>query len=350
MAGGVATVGLVVAVSAAGGLGSLGAAYLTPSAIVEQAAAVRAQTNRPFSINLFSPRTDPPPRTSPTDVGRILSRYREELGLADPVAAPNPLQVFEDQLAAVLEARPALVSFHFGLPIPAQLDDLHGAGILVASSATTPEEAEALAASGVDVVFAQGSEAGGHRGTFGHGTKAGLIGTMALVPMVVDALAGPTRPVPVVAAGGIMDGRGIAAALSLGAAGVQLGTAFVPTRESGATAEHKAAILSSVSAPSANRLTRAFTGRPARAVVNRMLDDLAPFDRDLAPYPDQLALTLDIRRAAAARGEAGLQPLWAGQGAAMAARREEHLGAADLVTALMAETTAVLLRTARLAT
>jgi len=222
MAGGGDTPALVAAVGEAGGLGFLGAAYLAPDAILEAARAVRALSARPFGINLFSPVAAPAPIV---DFGPALARlagYYTELGLPPPTVPQMPAFSFDEQIEAVASSGAAAFSFTFGIPSPAALDSIKSRGMLVIGTATTVEEAALLEKAGVDAVTAQGGEAGGHRGTFARAFESSLIGTMALVPLVVDRVS-----VPVLASGGIMDGRGIAAALALGATAAQMGTAFL---------------------------------------------------------------------------------------------------------------------------
>lgn len=325
MAGGATTPELVSAVSEAGALGFLGAAYLGPEAIAAAAAEVRRQTKRPFGINLFAPLPEPGPR----DVGRmleLLAPVHARLGLPPPVPPSAAPFGFEAQLEAVLATDATVFSFTFGLLPDGVLERLHTHGKLVMGTATTVDEAQQLEAAGVDAVVVQGSEAGAHRGTFGGSFEAAMIGTMALVPQVVDAVA-----VPVVASGGIMDGRGIAAALALGATAAQLGTAFLTCPESGIPASHKQAIL--VAREDATRITRAFSGRPARGLVNPLMDLIDAEPEAIPPFPVQNALTRPIRTAAAAEDDPDHLSLWAGQGVRMA----RSLPASHLVAALVEE-------------
>ena len=329
MAGGATTVELVSEASKAGTLGSLGAAYLSPEQIEAAAQAIRARTDRPFAINLFASVADEPMRG---DAGRMLAlmaRYHEQLGLpapAEPGPQPDPL---EGQIEAVLRARPAVFSFTFGRMPAAALARCRELGILTVGTATTVREAVALEQDGVDAVVAQGAEAGGHRGTFLGGFEESLIGTMALVPQVADAVS-----VPVIASGGIMDGRGIAAALALGADLAQMGTAFLTTEESGISEAYKAVLPASRSEQS--RVTRAFSGRPARGIENAFMRDADAIAADILPYPLQNALTRPMRTAGGKAGNIHVLSLWAGQGAPLA-RRETT---SDLVQRLARETAA----------
>src|SRR5215467_4815582 len=238
MAGGGDTPRLVAAVSEAGALGSIGAAYLTPQQIVEAARAVRALTSRPFGINLFAPvrATGHAP-----DARRAVERvapYYAELGLPAPPPPAAPPDVFGDQLAAALDSGASVFSFTFGMLPADAVEAVKRSGLFLAGTATTVEEALLLEKAGVDAVVAQGSEAGGHRGSFAADFERSMIGTIALVPQIADAVR-----VPVIASGGIMDGRGIAAALALGASAVQMGTAFLTCKEAGIPEVYKEAIL-----------------------------------------------------------------------------------------------------------
>ena len=316
MAGGPTTPGLVAAVGEAGALGSIGAAMLSPRAIAEACEAVRALSTRPFLVNLF---VLPPAAPSPDAIARALPRlapFHAELGLPPP-AIPNAWgEELEAQVDAVLAARPAVVGTHFGPPPPRLLAGCRARGILVVATATTPEEARALEAAGVDAVVAQGAEAGGHRGTFLRPVEESLVGTMALVPAVVDAVR-----IPVIAAGGIMDGRGVAAALALGASAAQLGTAFLACPEAGTHPLHKAALAGA----SGTLLTRGVTGRHARGLRNRLLVELDASAGEAPDYMVQSTLSGPLRAAAARQGRPELMAMWAGQGHAMA--RAEPAGA-----------------------
>jgi nitronate monooxygenase len=326
MAGGTTTVELVAAVSGAGALGSVGAAYLSPEQIRETARQIRERTDRPFNVNLFVGGDDGRGARDPSALLVLLAHYHVELGLPAPVPpAPVP-DPFEAQLQAVLEAAPAVFSFTFGVPTAPALAALKARGIKVVGTATTVAEARHLEAAGVDMVVAQGAEAGGHRGTFAGPCERSLVGTLALVPQVVDAVA-----VPVIAAGGIMDGRGLVAARALGAAGVQMGTAFLTCRESGAPAAYKAAVRAAHD--DQTEVTRAFSGRPARGVVNEWMRALRGREDAILPFPLQNAATRPLRNEAARRGDTRYLSLWAGQGAGLA----RDLPAAELVRRLVRE-------------
>jgi nitronate monooxygenase len=312
MAGPAGTAALVAAVSEAGGLGSFGGGYLAPEAIRTVIRDIRARTRRPFGMNLFIPE---PPERAPRDeevaaAGAVLEPIRRELGLEGPPRGGSPPD-FAGQLAVVKEEKVPVFSFTFGALPAEEVRALHDLGTVVLGSATTVAEARLLEASGVDAVVAQGAEAGGHRGTFAGPYERGLIGTMALVPQVFDAVR-----IPVVAAGGIMDGRGVAAAFALGAAAAQLGTAFLACPESGVPAVHREALLARRD-HDATRLTRAYSGKLVRGFSTRFMDEVERAGKIL-PYPWQNGLTTELRQAAARQGRADLASMWAGQGAPLA--------------------------------
>ncbi|HYG89235.1 MAG TPA: nitronate monooxygenase [Azospirillum sp.] len=332
MAGGGDTPALVAAVSGAGGFGSVGAAYLTPAQIAETVQAVRARTDRPFGINLFAPT----PAPAPTDAGPALSRiapYYAELGLPAPATPTLAPDAFDDQLAAVLESGAAVFSVTFGIPSAEAIAAVKARGILFVGTATTVDEAVALERAGADAVVAQGGEAGGHRGTFATDFAAGMVGTMALVPQVVDAVR-----IPVIASGGIMDGRGVAAALTLGASAVQMGTAFLTCDEAGVAETYKQTLLNA--REHETRVTRAFSGRPARGIANRVMDEVDTAPEAILPFPLQNTLTRAMRVAAGKQGRAEYLSLWAGQGVRLARRQP----AAELVARVMDEAEAALKR------
>jgi nitronate monooxygenase len=333
---GSSTLELAVAVAGAGGLGSLAAAMLPPARLREEVSALRAATNRPFNVNFF---VHQPPSDDPARTARMTARlapYYAELGIAPPTDLPAPSPPFDDaMLEALLAERPKVVSFHFGLPDADQLQALQAIGTVLLASATTVAEARQLAAAGVDAIIAQGNEAGGHQGSFTPSLPGTGTGTMALVPQVVDAVG-----CPVIAAGGLMDGRGIAAAFMLGAAGVQLGTAFLGCPEASIHPLHRQALQAA--SDDGTRMTRAFSGRAARGLTNRLIRELAPeaagaaggSGDDILDFPLQRGLTGPLGQAAARQGSADFMPMWAGQGAALA----RELPAAELVRRLVAET------------
>jgi nitronate monooxygenase len=310
---GLGTVELAASVCAGGGLGSIGCALQHPEEAAKAIHDLKAVTNRPINANFFCHR---PPRTDPRleqTWYRRLSRYYEEMGVAPTVQPAVDIAPFGDTMCAVIEdTRPQVVSFHFGLPDAVSLDRIKAAGCRIMSSATTVEEALWLEARGVDVVIAQGSEAGGHRATFLGADPARASerqpSTIALVPQVVDAV-----KVPVVAAGGIADGRGIAAAFALGAAGVQIGTAYLLCPEAATTQMHREALRQS--GADTTILTNVFTGRPARVVSNRLTAEVGPVLDELPDFPLAAGAVAPLRAAAERRGAVDFTPLWSGQAA-----------------------------------
>ncbi len=310
MGGGPSTPELVAAVSNAGGLGSLAAAYSNGERIEQDIAAIRKLTTRPFAVNLFSPQAQLPLNDGVNAVADFLRPYHERLGLKAPELPQKAIEGFDEQLEAVAKAAPPIVSFTFGL-LPAQATErLKAQGTYLMGTATTVEEARQLEKAGVDAVIAQGSEAGAHRGTFAVPAEEALIGTAALVPQVVDAVR-----IPVIASGGIMDGRGLVAALALGASAVQMGTAFLACKEAGTSAAYREALLRG--RESATTLTRAFSGRMARGLSNEFIEKWNAAGLEHLPYPWQNAFTQPMRRAATAAKQAGLLSLWTGQGLGM---------------------------------
>lgn len=315
------TPALAAAVSASGGLGMLGCGMRSPDAMAEAAAQVRQWTDRPFGMNLFVQDTPAPDAATVAAALERLAPLYAEFGLT--AAAPARwCEDFNAQLDALIAARPAVASFTFGILTAAQVGRLHAAGCHVIGTATTVAEALAWADVGADAVCASGMEAGGHRGTFlaaggTPGTQpsladfaAAMVGTLPLVAQCVDALA--PRGIPVVAAGGIMDGRGIAAAQALGAQAVQMGTAFLACDESGISAAYRAALQAATATDT--RTTGALTGRPARGIANTLMERLHPDEAHVPAYPLQNALTGALRRACAQAGRADYLSLWAGQG------------------------------------
>jgi nitronate monooxygenase len=335
MAGGATTVDLVVAVCEAGALGFIGAAHLTPPEIVEVSREVRARTSRPFGINLFVPLSSPDQPKDAVPMIERLAPFYAELGLPPPSLPELTRDTFSEQMAAALESGASVFSFTFGILPASTIETIKARGMFLIGTATTVEEAIQLVRAGVDAVVAQGSEAGAHRGTFAFDFGAAMVGTMALVPQVVDVVA-----VPVIASGGIMDGRGIAAALALGASAVQMGTAFLTCDEAGIPEAHKEAILKA--REHETRLTRAFTGRPARGIINRLMTEIDRPDtaEAILPYPLQNTLTRPIRNAAAKLSRSDYMSLWAGQGVRLARRQP----AANLIARLANETKSVIRR------
>lgn len=326
MAGGPSTPELAAAVSNAGGLGSVAGGYLPPEGLRDVIRRTRTLTARPFAVNLFAPVPRETPATADIDrARRAVAPFRAELGLPD-AGPPGPLPSFDEELRVILDEGVAAFSFTFGALSSEDVAALARSGAVVLGTATSVREARALEAAGCHAVVAQGGEAGGHRGTFLGPLERGLAGTLALVPQIVDAV-----KLPVVAAGGIMDGRGIAAALALGAQAVSLGTAFLACPESGASRAYKEAILAPAD-DDPTTLTRAFSGRLARGLRNRFTEEMER--GPVLPFPLQNALTQDLRREAAKAGKAELLALWAGQAVGLARARP----AGDLVRDLVRET------------
>ena len=328
----VSTPEMAAAVSNAGGLGMLASAMMTPDQFGAAMARVRQATNKPFGVNFF---VHDPPDLDPKREAKLRARlapYYDELGIEPPGDLPIAPRFDDVMLKAVVETTPAVVTFHFGLPEPADVEAVKEAGAVVLSSATTVGEAKQLEAGGADAIIAQGYEAGGHRGTFASAFEDAQVGTFALVPQVVDAVA-----VPVIAAGGIGDGRGIAAALALGASAVQIGTAFMRCPEA-ATSDLQRKALAAAS-DVGTRVTRTLTGRPARALANRYVREMSGFDEsDLPDYPLIRGLAGPLGAAAAKSGSDDFSTMWAGQASALG----REMPAGELVMTLMDEASAVL--------
>ena len=300
---------LTVAVSEAGALGSLPAAMLSPTSLRDELQTIHTATERPWNLNFFC-HTEPAPDASAEAAWReALRPYYDELGVdAAKIAAGASRAPFGEEAAALVEQfRPPVVSFHFGLPPALLLERVRRSGAFVLSSATTVDEARWLEARGVDAVIAQGLEAGGHRGHFLSDELSRQLGTFALLPQIKRAVR-----VPVIAAGGIADAEGVAAAMALGADGVQIGTAYLLCPEATTSSVHRAALQSQVAAHTA--LTNLFTGRPARGIVNRVMRELGPLRGPPHPaFPRATAALAPLRSAAEARGSGDFSPLWSGQ-------------------------------------
>ena len=301
---------LAIAVSAAGGLGSLPCAMLNVEAMRAELEAIKAQTRSPFNVNFFC-HTPPAPNADREAAWRLaLAPYYEEYGI-DPGAIPAGAgrTPFSEEAADVLEAfKPEVVSFHFGLPSAALVARVKSWHAIVVASATTVEEARWLEAHGADAIIAQGVEAGGHRGIFLSDDVTTQVGTMALVPQIVKAVG-----VPVIAAGGIADAKGVAAAMTLGASAVQVGTAYLLCPEATTGAVHRAALKSEAARHTA--LTNLFTGRPARGIVNRIMRELGPISEAPPEFPLATAAIAPLRAKAEAKGASDFSPLWSGQNA-----------------------------------
>jgi len=271
---------------------------------------IRRRTSKPFAVNLLVTTEVEASKEEVWRTQELLAPYRKQLGVEESALTPIA-QPFEQQMEVLVEERVPVFSFTFDIPPRRWLDRLREQGTVLIGTSTTVREAEQLEAAGVDCIVAQGAEAGGHRGTFAVPYDRGMIGTMALIPQTVDRV-----NLPVIAAGGIMDGRGMAAALALGAEGIQMGTAFLTCRGSGAHPAHQEKILTE--AETETVITRAFSGKPARGIRNRMIDELSGREQTLPPYPVQNALTQGIRKAAARKNDPEWMSLWAGQGLGLA--------------------------------
>jgi nitronate monooxygenase len=330
MAGSGGTPELAAAVSNAGGQGAWGGAYANPDEIAAAIRRIRQLTSRPFNINLFVGGYDSDRKVDPQPMLDIMRQAHARLGLPPPVLPPVPANPFDEQFAVVLEERPPVFSFTFGMPSSEQIAMLKKRGIAVSGTATTVDEARRLAQAGVDAIVAQGAEAGAHRGSFAAPFEDSMIPVATLVRDICASVA-----LPVIASGGIMDGRDVAAAMKLGAAAVQLGTAFLPCPESGAHAVYKRALLEAKR--DATVITRAYSGRPARGIANTFIAMVAGNEQAILPFRQQNDLTRPMRNAAGRLGDAGYISLWAGQGVA----RSRVMPAAELVRTLVDESSIV---------
>jgi nitronate monooxygenase len=332
--GGLSTQRLTAAVSNFGGLGSFGAHGFSPSAIKDVIAEIQALTSKPFAINLWVSTEDDGARTSGSEAFARslapLAGHIQALGGALPAYKPYASVKFEDQVRVLLDAKVPAFSFIYGIPPKEILDECRAQGIITIGAATTPAEAIALEQAGVDVIAASGFEAGGHRGSFLRRAEESLTGTFSLVPQVADAVS-----IPVIAAGGITDARGIVAAFALGAEGVQIGTAFLACEESGASAVHRKAILSGHAGRTG--LTRGFTGRLARGIDNQLLQELNRPGVEILPYPLQRLLVKNLATLAEKSGKPEFLQLWAGQSANLS----HHNDAKTLLQALVSEVSVI---------
>jgi len=301
---------LTIAVSNAGGLGSLPGAMLTLQSLCDELATIKAHTDRPFNVNFFCHKPPVPNARRDSAWRQVLAPYYSECGI-DPetIAAGAGRAPFSAEVAEVLaEFKPPVVSFHFGLPAPELLACVRSWGAIILSSATTVDEARWLEAHGVDAIIAQGLEAGGHRGMFLSDDLTTQVGTFALLPQIVKAVS-----VPVIAAGGIADANGVAAALRLGAVGVQIGTAYMLCPEATTSAVHRAALKSEAARHTA--LTNVFTGRPARGIVNRIMREVGPIGATVSAFPLATSAIAPLRAKAESQGSGDFSPLWSGQNA-----------------------------------
>ncbi len=333
--GGFSSQRLTAAVSNFGGLGSFGALGLAPGAIKDVIAELRSFTTKPFAINLWVSTEDDGALTSGAEAFKRslapLIPHLESLGETLPFFKPYVPVRFEDQVRVLLDEKVPVFSFIYGIPPKEILDECRAKRILTIGTATTSDEAVSLQAAGADVIVASGFEAGGHRGSFLRPAEESLTGTFSLVPQVVDSV-----QIPVVAAGGIADCRGILAALALGAEGVQIGTAFAACEESGASRLHREALLSG----KANKtgVTKGFTGRLARGIRNQLMNELNQPGIEVLPYPLQRMLVKHLSIPAERAGRPEFVPLWAGQSASVL----RHSNATALLQSLVAEVTSKL--------
>jgi len=331
--GGVSSTRLVAAVCNAGGLGSYGANALSPAQIRDIGADIRAKTDKPFAINLWV-MTGAEPTLPPNMFQWITNRfapYYRELGLEAPKPPARFAQDYEKQVEALLDVKPSVASFVFGIPSRGVLKACHERSIVTVGTATTVDEAKALEDAGLDAIVATGFEAGGHRPSFLKLAEDSLTGTLALIPQVVDHV-----KIPVIAAGAIADGRGVAAALALGAQAVQIGTAFLGCDESGAPSIHRDMLFQSDAKDT--HLTRVFSGRLLRAIPNRFMEEMEDYAKDLPPYPIQNWFSGSLRKAAIEQGRGDFLSLQAGQGARLLKERT----AKDLMEKLVRETSDVI--------
>jgi nitronate monooxygenase len=316
---------LASAVSNAGGLGSLPAAMLTPEGLHREIATITASTSKPYNVNFFCHTTPPLDADREAKWRDLLAPYYRELGIDPQTIQPGPGRApFDHNAADVLaQLKPPIVSFHFGLPSKDLLDRVRHWRPMILSSATTVDEARWLEAQGVDAIIAQGAEAGGHRGMFLSDDLTTQVGTFALVRQIVKAVS-----VPVIAAGGIADADGVIAALALGAAAVQVGTAYLLCPEATTTRVHREALASPRATHTA--LTNVFTGRPARGIVNRLMTELGPINASAPAFPLAAASVAPLRSKAETRGSGEFSPLWSGQNASGC----KNIPAADLTREL----------------
>ncbi|MDV6377066.1 nitronate monooxygenase [Sporosarcina sp. GW1-11] len=325
MAGGTTTPELVAAVSNAGGLGTLGAGYMTADEMNETITKIKELTDRPFGVNLFIPEFPEHCDEKIDKANELLRPFREKLNVAEPQVGLYSTETFDKQLEVIIQQRVAVCSFTFGVPSKEVIQRLKQENIVVIGTATTVNEAIINEESGMNMVVVQGSEAGGHRGTFASPFTEAMIGTMSLVPQAADHV-----HIPVIAAGGIMDGRGVLAALTLGAQAVQMGTAFVTTVESGAKQQHIEAILTSTEDQTV--VTSVFSGKPARGIQNEFSRELQPYEQSLPDYPVMNTLTTGIRGEAAKQNRPEWMHLWSGQSPRMSKKQTVNDLLANMVS------------------
>jgi nitronate monooxygenase len=334
MGGGFSTPELLAAVSNAGGLGSYGAYTLTPEEILDVDKSIRSLTKQPYNFNLWVSDVDDRLRNYPTEniekVKSLFRPYFDELNIPMPDLSPNISSKFERQVEAIFKIRPAVLSFIFGIPPKWVLDECRKLNIKTIGAATTLDEGLLLEEAGVDAIVAAGFEAGGHRPSFLRPAQDSLVGLFVLIQQLRTKI-----NTPIIAAGGISDGNGIAAALRLGADAVQLGTAFLACEESNATTAHRAKLFSDDSKYTV--LSKSLTGRMGRMIQNRIADEIR-FDKEVLPFPLHTKLLAPLKTEALARGKTDLVNFWCGQHAMGLVHRK----AEDLMTSLIAETAGLL--------
>jgi nitronate monooxygenase len=318
MAGPVTTPELIAAVANAGGLGSLGAGYMNPNDMRNTISAIRQLTDKPFAVNLFVPENHSASVEQLKTMQTILTNVCQELKIEIDVPRAPFLPAFDEQIEIIIEEKIPICSFTFGVPSQTSIAKLKKQNIILIGTATCLEEAKLLENSGMDIIVAQGSEAGGHRGTFARPYDEGLIGLMALVPQLVDHI-----QLPIVAAGGIMDTRGIRAAFALGAAGVQMGTAFLACPESGVSAIFQKILLHN----DKTTLTNAYSGKYVRALRNKFIENMKPYAAQILNYPIQNNMTIPLRKEAIKKENLDFIAMWSGQ----AAYLSQAISAAELI-------------------
>ncbi|WP_243291647.1 nitronate monooxygenase family protein [Bacillus sp. FJAT-47783] len=339
MAGGITTPELVSAVSNAGGLGMVGAGYMTPEQLESDIRKIKELTELPFGVNLFVPESPSVTDTQLEEATALLEPFRQQLGIKnDPQKLNVNSNIFDEQLQIILKYNVPVCSFTFGIPPKEVIQELKRYGVVVIGTATTVQETILNEEAGMDMIVAQGSEAGGHRGSFCESFEQAMIGTMSLIPQTVD-----NTSIPVIAAGGIMDARGILSSLILGAGAVQMGTAFVTSIESGAHDLYKQTIINSTEEKTV--VTSTFSGKPARGIMNDFVLKMKEHESALPPYPIQNQLTQPIRKEAAKQKRAEFMSLWCGQ----SPRLSQFIHAAELIDNLVSDVDA-LIRVQRLNT
>ena len=330
MAGGVTTTELVTAVSSAGGLGMIGAGYMNAEQMRNQIREVKQLTSKPFGINLFVPAVFNASANTIKASNQLLNPVRKELGLPpkeymDMTSYQELIEVFHEQIQVVIEENIPVCSFTFGIPSHEVMEKLKRENVILIGTATTVDEAIENEERGMDIIVVQGSEAGGHRGSFLQEEEE-PVGLMSLIPQTVDQVS-----IPIIAAGGIMDGRGLMAAICLGAKGVQMGTAFLTCAESGALKVHKEAILQAKESETV--LTRSFSGKLARGITNKFIREMQGHEREWPDFPIQNTLTQDIRKTSGEKGEADYLSLWCGQSPRLA----KSITAEDIIKKIISE-------------